>query len=319
MSRKQPRLVRSITFLRTVTAALAVVTAFAVPVHASDFSVGGSFAAPGYGVRPWGMAGAAVASGADEASVYWNPAMLGLIDEHRVGLAYSNLIPGVDARQSYVGYAQALKQGPVNEPGLEFAEHAIGAIYGNLTIELADGQSYSENTIRISYAYSPAYFLSFGVGLAGLQTTSDVQGFGATGTALDAGVRLGLSRAFTMAAVIRNALSQLGFEDGRTETLPRSYTLGLAYSGVSNLVVETDVEAKFGGLSKFVLGAEYKVYNDVLAVRTGLATITVGENRSIVYLGAGIGVRRFHFDYAVDFDSDEAFENTQRLSLGIGF
>jgi hypothetical protein len=265
------------------------------------------------------MAGAAVASGADEASVYWNPAMLGLIDEHRVGLAYSNLIPGVDARQSYVAYAQALKQGPVNEPGLEFAEHAIGAIYGNLTIELADGQFYSENTLRISYAYSPAYFLSFGVGFAGLQTTSDVQGFGATGTALDASIRLGLSRAFTMAAVIRNAFSQLGFEDGRTETLPRSYTLGLAYTGVSNLAVETDVEAKFGGFSKFVLGAEYKVHHDVLAVRAGLATITVGESRSIAYLGAGVQVRRFRFDYAVDFDSDEAFENTQRLSLGIGF
>ena len=290
----------------------------AAPVMAG-FSVGGSFAAPGYGARPWGMAGAAIASGADEASVYWNPAMLALVDEHRLGLAYSNLIPGIEARQSYVAYAQSLKRGPTHEPGLEFAEHAVGAIYGNLFLELSDGQSYRENMLRIAYAYSPAYFVSVGVSFAGLQTSSDVQGFGSTGSALDVALRLGLSRNMTLGAVARNVLSQLGFEDGRSETLPRSYTLGLAYTGVNNLLLETDIETKFGGFSKFVLGAEYNVYRDVLAVRTGLQALTSGETRSILYLGAGVQVRNFRFDYAVDFDSDEAFDNTQRFSLGIGF
>ena len=95
MSRKKTVVLSSTIKLGIVAAVLGVIAVCAAPARA-EFSVGGSFAAPGYGARPWGMAGAAIASGADEASVYWNPAMLGLIDQHRVGLAYSNLIPGVD-------------------------------------------------------------------------------------------------------------------------------------------------------------------------------------------------------------------------------
>jgi hypothetical protein len=265
------------------------------------------------------MGGAAIASGADEGSVYWNPAMLAVIDEHRLGLSYSNLIPGTDARQSYAAYAQSLKQGPVDEPGLEHAVHAIGAIYGNLALELSDGQSYAENTLRLSYAYTPMYFMSFGVSFVGLATSSDVDGFGGTGTALDASIRLAITRTLTFAAVFRNALSQLSFDDGTDLSLPRSTTFGLAYQAMPNLLVETDIEAQFGGFSKLVLGSEYTVYHDVLALRAGLASVTTGENRTIGYVGAGVRVRQFYFDYSVGFDNEEAFERTQRFALGIGF
>ena len=195
------------TFARTAAAAFVIAVLCAAPCYAG-FSVGGSFAAPGYGARAWGMGGATIASGADEESAYWNPAMLGVIDEHRLGVSYSNLVPGTQAQQSYAAYAQPLKQGPVDEPGLEFALHAIGVIYGNLSLELADGQSYSENTLRLSYAYTPLHFMSFGVSFVGLATTSDIDGFGGTGTALDASIRLAISRSMTFAAVLRNAFHQ---------------------------------------------------------------------------------------------------------------
>lgn len=290
----------------------------AAPARA-DFSVGGSFAAPGYGARAWGMAGAAIASVADEGATYWNPAMLGLVGGHDLGIAYANLIPGVDARQSYLAYAQPIKQGQADEPGLEHALHAVGAIYGNLVLELADGQTYSENMLRISYAYTPLYFMSFGVSFAGLHTSSDIPNFGGQGTALDIGLRLALTQKFTFAVVVRNVLSQLSFEDGTELSLPRAVVFGVAYRVRDNLVLEGDLESKYGGVSRAILGGEYTVYDEVLAVRAGGAALTSGENRTIPYLGAGVRFRGFHFDYAVDFDMEEAFDNSQRVSLGLEF
>jgi hypothetical protein len=305
-------------WIRVFLVAFALV-AIATSQCLADFSVGGSFAAEGYGARAWGRGGAAIAWGADEGAVYWNPALLALLDQKRLGLSYANLIPGTEARQSYVAYAQTLKAGPVDEPGLEFAEHAAGAIYGNLTLELSDGQTYSENALRLSYAYSPLYFLTFGVSFVGLVTSSDIVNFGANGTALDVSTRMALMKRLTFAAVFRNILSQLEFDDGTNLSLPRSYTLGLAYGPIHNLVVESDIEAQFGDISRFVLGGEYMVYHHILAVRAGVSAETVGENRAVTYLGAGVRVKTFYIDYAVSFDSEEAFENTQRFGLGIGF
>ena len=295
-----------------------LLSAFVGPARA-DFSVGGSFAAPGYGARAWGMGGAAIASIADEGAVYWNPAMLGLVGGHNFGIAYANLIPGVDARQSYLAYAQPIKLGSADEPGLEYALHAVGAIYGNLVLELADGQSYSENILRISYAYTPLYFVSIGVSFAGLLTSSDIPNFGGKGTALDVGLRLALTREFTFAFVVRNVISQLSFEDGTDFSLPRAVVFGIAYRPMANLVFEGDLESKYGGLSRAILGGEYTVYNEVLAVRAGAAALASGENRSVPYLGAGVRFGGFHFDYAVDFDMEEAFDNSQRVSLGLEF
>lgn len=264
------------------------------------------------------MGGAAVAWGADEGSSYWNPALLSLLGDHRAGVAYSNLIPGIDARQSYLAYAQTLKRGHAEEPGLEFAQHAVGAIYGNLRLELSDNETYSENTIRVSYAYCPFYFVSFGASFAGLFTSSDVEDFGASGSSLEGGVRLALTRRASLGFVIRNVLSQVSFEDGVSYSLPRAYVLGLAYRPFDELVLESDIEASFGTLSRFVIGGEYGI-RKVLFVRGGVAGDAVGENRVISYLGAGVRVSALDFDYAAELDSEDAFGNTQRFSLAVGF
>lgn len=298
--------------------ALALVALQVVPARAG-FSVGGSFAAPGYGARAWGVGGAAIASITDEGAAYWNPAMLSLVGQRRLGLSYTNLVPDTDTRLSYLAYAQAIKRGPVDEPDAEFAVHAVGAIYGNLAVELSDGQTYSENTLRLSYAYCPEHFISFGLSLTGLFSSSAVPDFGASGSTLDAGVRVALTKRCTAAAVGRNMMSQGKFDDGTSLSLSRMFGLGLAYEAIRGLVVETDIEAQFGGLSKIVIGGEYSVYRDMLAVRAGLGSLTVGESRSLAYLGLGAHVGALYLDYAASFDDEAAFSNTHRFSLGLGF
>ena len=303
--------------IRWTLAILVFLLARATPASA-DFSVGGSFAAPGYGARAWGMGGAAIATLSDESAVYWNPAMLGTIEGKNAGAAYSNLITGVDAAQSWIGYAQSIRAGEAEEPGLEFAAHAAGILYGNLMLELADGQSYRENTLRVAYAYTPVYFMSFGISAAGLLTTSDIQNFGGNGTSIDIGLRLALTAEMTAALVVRNVLSQLSFDDGTSISLPEAVQLGLSWRPRGNLVIEGDLESKYGGLARAILGGAYTAY-DVLTVRGGIAALTSGENRTVPHIGAGLKLRGFHFDYSADFDSDEAFDTSQRVSLGLEF
>ncbi len=290
----------------------------AVPAFAG-YSSGGGFSAPGYGARAWGMGGAAVAFGSDEAATYWNPALLSLLGSHRIGLSYVDLVPGADARNSFLAYAGPLKKGDVDAPGLDFAAHAMGVLYGNLMLELSDGQKYTENSLLLAYSYSPEYFVSFGVGMDLLFSSSDVGGFDAKGTAFTAGLRLALSRRISVGFVARNIFSRLLFDSGGDDELGRSFTLGAAYTIMHGVVVEGDLVGAFGGLARAVAGCEGKFFSDVLAVRGGISSVTAGENRVLPHLGLGVLVRNVQLDYNANFDSGEAFGTTHRFSLAVDF
>ncbi|MFQ5511475.1 MAG: hypothetical protein ACE5EO_06455 [Candidatus Krumholzibacteriia bacterium] len=284
----------------------------------AGFGAGGSFSAPGYGARAWGMAGAAVAVGADESASFWNPALLALLDRDRLGLSYIDLVPGTDARQSYVAYARILKPGTVEEPGLEFARHAAGLVYGNLSLELSDGRTHTENTVRLAYAFAPQHFVSVGVAFSVLFSSSDVTQFGSLGTALDAGFRIALLENVTAAAVIRSAFSEISFDDGISFQLPRFFTLGVAYTGYRGLTLEGDVVTGFGGVSRTVIGGEYGLFSDVLSLRGGLAAIQAGRSRSVPHFGLGVRIGRLRLDYNANLDDEDAFGDTHRFALGVG-
>ncbi len=287
-------------------------------VLAGGFAAGGSFSAPGYGARAWGMGGAAIAFGSDESSSFWNPALLALLDRDRVGVSYIDLVPGTDAQQSYLAYGRIIKEGPAEAPGLEFAQHAAGIIYGNLSLELSDGQTHTENTVRLAYAYAPQHFVSVGVAFSVLFSSSDVANFGSSGTSLDAGMRMAFLDDVTVAAVIRNAFSQISFDDNLSFQLPRFFTLGVAYDATDALTVEGDVVTGFGGMSRLVAGGEYMLFSDVLALRAGLAAITAGETRSVLHFGLGARLGRLRLDYNANLDDEDAFGDTHRFALGIG-
>lgn len=284
---------------------------------AADYSKGGAFSAPGYGTRSWGMGGV-IGIGNDEGAVYWNPALLAELDRNRLGFSYVNIVPGAEAHQSQLAYAHVLRRGVENEAGLAFNIHTVGALYENLRIELSDGQSYSENSLRLAYAYSPFYLVTIGAGFTVHRSSSDVNGFGSKGTSVDIAGRIALLPGITVALVSRNTLSQIDYEDNTSVTLPRSFTIGAVYTRVSNLAIEGDVEAKFGSFSRFVLGGEYRLYSDLLTIRAGVSSMNAGQSRGVPHLGMGVYYQRVRIDYNADFDSEDAFDTTHRFSLGVG-
>ena len=294
-----------------------LVTTLASGRALAGYSVGGSFLAPGYGARAWAMAGAATAVGSNESAVYWNPALLSLLPENRVGASVSSIVPGTDSRQAYLAWGQVLKRVEAHD-GYKYARHAAGLIFGNTSLELSDGQKYTENTVRLAYAWSPRIFLSFGVGFAGLVSTSDVSGFHSNGTAIDFGVRTTLLPRIVAAFVARNALSNVEFDDGVTYSLPRSYTLALAVLLGQNIVVEGDVVGTHGAISDLKLGGEYSL-RDRLWLRGGVAARTSGESRLVPHGGFGVRLSRLYLDYNADLDSDSSFDTTHRVSLAVGF
>ncbi len=288
------------------------------PSVLAGYSRGGSFSTPGYGARAWGMGGAAVTIGADEGATYWNPALLSLVDRGRLGLSYVELVPGTDTRHSYLAYAHPLKRGVAEEPDLAFNEHAIGLLYSNLLFEISDGHTYTENSLLIGYSYSPEYFVSVGASMGVLLASSDLGDFDAKGTTLSAGIRVALLERLTLGVVVRNAFSYLMFESGDDYTLDRSLTVGVGVRILENATLEGDVVGAFGGIARVVLGGEAMLFSDLLSLRGGISAVTAGENRVMPHMGVGIGLRRFRLDYNANFDSEEAFGNTHRFSLGVG-
>jgi hypothetical protein len=281
----------------------------------ADYSRGGPFTAPNYGARAWGMAGATVASVGGEECVAWNPAMLSCLKEKRLGAGFVNLVPGATAYYSHLAFGMALHRRDADDSEPVIPTHAFGCLFGNLKLDLAGGGSYTENTLRLAYAWTPDDFLSFGVAANLLILTSDYADFGGSGSTVDAGLRLSLTESLTFAFVARNAASRLNYSDGADYTLTRSYTIGLAAETIPHLLAEADAVIAQGTVSRYMVGAESRLFSDVLALRGGLSMLQLGETRTIPHLGLGFKIRRFWVNYNANFDSDKAFEDTHRFSL----
>ena len=284
----------------------------------AEYSEGGGFRLPGYGARAWGMGGAAIATVDDESAVSWNPAMLTLIGANTAGASYINLIPGATARQSQLVYAHVLQPATNDEGQKPYSRHVVGAMYTNLTLELAGGENYSENFVRLAYAYAPDYFVTFAIAGDLFFSNSDIPGFDALGTSVDFAARLTLTRHIEVAAVARNAFSRYSFEKGQDFRKQRAFAFGASYDAVPHVTIEGDLVFDHGDLARTIGGFETDYFFNVLALRAGYAILDSGESRSIPYFGFGLrGGSRFFIHYNANLDDEKAFEDTHRFSLSV--
>jgi hypothetical protein len=285
----------------------------------ADYSKGGAFRHPGYGARAWGMGGAAVATVDDESAVSWNPAMLSLLGSNQAGASYVNLVSGVTARQSQVVYAHVLERGAPDDEGQTSARHVVGVMYTNLHLEIAGGESYNENLMRVAYALSPDYFVSFAIAGDFLLSGSDVQGFDAVGSSVDFAARLMLTENVTVGAVARHAFSRYSYDDGLDYSLDRAFVLGASYSSIPYATLEADIVYDHGDVARTIGGLETDYLFDVIALRGGIASVDSGESRTVPHFGFGLRAPggRFIVHYNANLDDEKAFEDTHRFSLSV--
>jgi len=306
--------------MRTLTAyAIATaIIALAWENAAGQASVGGAFRQPGYGARVGAMGGAGAALVGDESAVYWNPAMMALMSNTTVGMSYVNLVPGTTARQSQFAYAIVLEE---NDQDIDraTARHVIGVLYTNVRLDINEDNNYTENLLRVAYAFTPEHFITFAGSIEGFFSRSSVDNFGAVGTTVDAAVRLNLTRYMTLGVVARDAFSRYSYSDGVDYNKDRGFTAALGYTRLRLVDLEADVWWDYGAASRFVLGAETEYIGGFLALRAGVASLRAGVGRTV--LSAGLGVRayreRIHLHYNVNLDEETAFGDTHRFTLSV--
>ncbi len=299
---------------RTLTGLL-IAAAVAIPAARAraESSQGGAFQLPAYGARGWGMAGAFVVRADDESAVDWNPA--GLAGAGRIaGASYFQLVEGLSVGQSQVVFATPIS-GARTETGT--ARHALGAMFTNLHAEVAGDETYTENHLRLAYAFTPEPLVSFGIAASGFVSKSGVAGFDAWGTSFDLTGNLSLSRAWSLALVGRDVFSRYTYDDGRDFDKEPQYILGLAWAGSTRVAFEGDVVRSYGDWTRASLGAETEYFFSHVALRGGLAWMRAGESRTVPSFGVSARASRLVLHYGATLDQDDAFGSTHRVSLAV--
>jgi len=284
----------------------------------AGYSKGGAFRLPGYGARAWGMGGAATVTVDDESAVSWNPAMLSQLHGSCVGASYVNLVAGATARQSQIAYARALQWSEPGDDGQVVAHHAVGVMLTNLHLGLAGGDGYDENFVRVAYAYTPDYFVTFAAAGDVFLSTSYVPAFRAFGGSVAFAARPMLTRHLDVAVVARNAFSRFSYEDGVDFEKERAFVFAAGTHSLPYARVEADVVVDHGDLGRILGGVESDYLFDLLCLRAGAAALRSGESREVPYFGFGLRAgSRLRLDYNANLDDEKAFEDTHRFSLSV--
>lgn len=283
----------------------------------ADSSQGGAFLLPRYGARAWGMAGAVIARIDDESAVDWNPA--GMARASRSGgVSYVELVPGAFLNQSQAVFLTPLGRDRDAETGV--ARHAAGAMYTNLSADVGAGQTYSENYLRLAYAYSPQPLVTFAFAGQVFLSSSDVTNFDGWGTSVDMAARLALTETWSTALVARDVFSRYSWEDGRDEQKERQYVLGIAHHSPRAIDLEGDFVYEHAGWLRALVGAETHYLFDCVALRAGVALVNVGEARVAYSFGMSVrAAQRFHVHYGAVLDDENALGTTHHFSLGVGW
>jgi hypothetical protein len=273
------------------------------------------FNLPRYGARAWGMAGAAIARIDDESAIDWNPA--GIAESVRgAGASAVELVPDAFLTQAQAAFVMPIGHSRNLETGV--ARHAAGAMYSNLSADVGAGETYSENHLRIAYAYSPQPVITFGLSGRFAFARTGVEDFDAWGTSVDMAMKLRLTPAWSIAVVGRDLFSRYTFKDGHDDHIDSEYVAGIGHRLPGAVDLEANVAYLHDGWLHTMVGAETPYYFGRVALRSGIAILSAGEGRE--RYGFGVSVRalnQVNLHYAACVDDEDAFGTTHRFSLGV--
>ncbi|MBI4060253.1 MAG: PorV/PorQ family protein [Elusimicrobia bacterium] len=324
--------------------ALAVLLALAaLPAAAGGFGAsqagtsGGGFLKLGADARAAAMGGAVRAAVDDATAVYWNPAGLaGLRYRHATmthGAAYQSTF------QDFIAYAQPvdppfsrtggrerdLQAGQLGAIGVAILYHNSGALSEIDNTATPTGGRVTPQDLSASIAWGGTLARGLDVGIGLKYVSSQIQGRAETG-AVDLGVRwrTWLPGDFPYAASLsaQNIGGRLKFHE-QGDPLPLIVTLGQALKVAKSLVATLDLNAPRDRSPYPSFGLEWRVpmqQGPTAALRTGYdGRLDVGDSGGVtgLSLGAGLGLRRFGFDYG--WSPAGGLGSTHKISLSCRF
>ncbi|MCH7760753.1 PorV/PorQ family protein [candidate division TA06 bacterium] len=294
------------------------------------------------GARPTAMAGAFSSIADDALATYYNDAGLAFVTKRDVVLMHANWLTGLasDLYYEYAAYVHPLSEGesiagsiiflstgktvPVTQAGVPLSEYTTF----DFSVKISYGRMVGEGLAvgvggRFIYSFlSPDWVLQRVLGLQG----------GGTGT----GWAFDLSTLYetpvprlNLAASLQNLGPNIGFtESGSSDPLPRTARLGASYRPLDNetsklifpsVELTKIVAGEFSSLKEelkdawIAVGMEY-TYSKFLSGRLGYFYDKNGQRIGPTF-GAGIALKGFRFDIAVDSEIYDFPTDNYRFSL----
>lgn len=255
----------------------------------------------GMGARALGMGGAHIAVADDAATVYYNPAGLGLLGGRSVTSLYTNQF-GV-ANYIALGYAQ--KNIGVGILRLNASDIEETDPYANVT------GTFGVTDLAAIVGYGRTVFSNVSLGASAKLYQATLPENTGRGFTLDAGAILTFADGkVRLGATGRNLIGSIKYDSGETDPFDRSFGVGAAFCPMDNLTIAADAIIKDGFTGR--LGAEYKFKQ--IAVRAG-GSFSGGQMS--ITAGAGFAMPGFSIDYA--YQTHNVLPDSHRLSLGVKF
>jgi tetratricopeptide (TPR) repeat protein len=261
----------------------------------------------GAGSRPDGMADAFTAVADDLSAIYYNPAGLVNIKKQEMSLLYYPLYES--SYYSSIAYGQ---------PILNFG--TIAANFFMFSTDNIEGYDLANNFTSMFGSEQYKFTLSYGRNIteslsAGVNTSvyySEMSRFNYAGFGVDAGI---LYEPFTFLSagfMARNVITPAFSMQSVTETLGRTYTIGLlARHRIAEFEFKAALDASIGEKEGFKerVGIE-TTWSDIASVRAGYGD---GE----LTFGAGLTLYETKFDYA--YVSNLDFGGMNRFTVSYSF
>jgi tetratricopeptide (TPR) repeat protein len=261
----------------------------------------------GAGSRPDGMAGAFTAVADDLSAIYYNPAGLVNIKKEEISLLYYPLYES--SSYSSIAYGQALLN--FGTIAANFFMFSTGNIEGydqaNNFTSMFGSQQY-----KLTFSYGRNIADSLSAGANASVYYSEMSRFNYAGFGADLGILYAPFPFLSAGLMARNIIAPDFSMQSVTESLGRTYTLGLmARQRIAEFEFKADYDASVGEKEGFKERAGVEI------TWSNMAALRAGYGDSGFTFGAGLTLYEAKFDYA--YVSNMDFGGMHRFTVSYSF
>lgn len=248
-----------------------------------------------------------------------NPSCLPLVGTTQVGLARGNIIQGISSSVTSLAIAVPFGQ-TIEHPGSGPIARAygVGLSIDHRSFELAQGSSWSSETISLGLGRSLTPYASVGAVAKMLLSSSDVDHAGATAYGLDVAGRLDMDPRISVSMVVRNIVGSANWDGGQDESLPITLSLAGTVALPYDMCAELALIRPANGGGRVGGGVDAPIMMTGFHLRAGYARRLDGYSRNVFTAGFGFRHLRYRLAYAVRLGDESAFGRTHHFSLATG-
>lgn len=249
----------------------------------------GSFMYWGAGGRAMGMGNTGVGAVNDAFALYWNPGVLGTLEQKEIATFHSILWE--ETSFSFLGYVHpTLNKGVY---GFSFTRLFSGNAEKRDDNNVANG-SFNHNQMAIGVSYGKTIYRDISWGMTGKIMTLTLDSFSQNAYTFDTGVFMpvGSKKNLTLGLNVQNAISNM-LSDTQDQ-LPIVFKAGCGYKLLGDkLLIALDLghKSKNAVIDMYGIGAE-TIFNKMFSFR-------IGRNQDETAMGFGVKWKEYRLDYAM--------------------